>query len=234
MIRESGKAKGSSTPLNLLTCPPSLNQLLRKEPLHSLVRSFLFFFPTLLWRVRSYCGLPLKAVCMCFGGVCLALVAGPWCLCKCQRLCRYWLLCNGCVPLCSPTQLAPGGLLLQYCLSSDVHQTATSLSLPFPFSASQPLLASRLLSRSLDMFFLGQCPVDVCLSTLNNLEKFLSSCQTQAWAVRQSEWSVWTFSHRFSFSPSLTNAVFSLCSNKVSNVFFFFYCSSCFCVFTQK
>lgn len=36
-----------------------------------------------------------------------------------------------------------------------------------------------------------------------------------------SDLSVWTFSHRFSFSPSLTNAAFSLCSNKVSNVFSF-------------
>ncbi len=134
MIRDSGKAKGSSTTHNLLTCP-----VFKSTPvLHTLVRSFLYFGSILVHRVRSDCGLPLKAVCMCFGGVCLALVAGPWCLCKCQRLCRYWLLCNGCVPLCSPTQLAPGGLLLQYCLSSDVHQTAASLSPSPVFSLPTP------------------------------------------------------------------------------------------------
>lgn len=107
-------------------------------------------------RTRSYCGLPLKAVsaCMRFGGVCLALVAGPLCLCKCQRLCRYWLLCNGYVPLCSPTQLAPGGLLLQYCLSSDVHQTVTSLSPAHCLSRFLPLNPCQPLSLS---FSLSEC-----------------------------------------------------------------------------
>lgn len=100
-----------------------------------------------------------------------------------------------------------------------------SLSLSLSrFSPSQPLPTPLSLSRSLDAFFLGQCPVDVWLSTLNNLEKFLSSSRRRAWAVRQSEWSICLgVSPPFLFSPSLTytDAVFSLCTTNTAACFLF-------------
>ncbi len=130
MIRDSGKAKGSSTTHNLLTCL-SLNRLLCYTLL-SVASSISVPFWFTVWGATVA---SLKAVCMCFGVFCLALVAGPWCLCKCQRLCRYWLLCNGCVPLCSPTQLAQAAC----CCNTAFLLTFIKLlllSLPLPFSPS--------------------------------------------------------------------------------------------------